>query len=234
MGKDATFGLERWQMAVIVCCVAGLLSAVYFIWSPDGNQDKLATALQAPAPAREMTIPDKVTKELATGKLAAFLVKPERRPVADVDFLDETGERRSIADWRGRVVLLNLWATWCAPCRKEMPELAELQRKLGGDAFEVVALSVDRKGAEASAKFLIEANAASLRLYIDRTADAVGKLQAIGLPATILIDRQGREIGRLLGPADWASDDALRLIATAIAEGQPRPAAKPEDGLTDS
>ena len=226
MSKDLTFGMETRQIAILIGCFAGLLAAAYGIYSisdeehnanPQSTAGQSSQTNQANIPVQ---IPSRVTKELATGKLTAFVVKKERKPVADIDFIDETGARRSLSEWRGRVVLLNLWATWCAPCRKEMPELAELQKLAGGDEFEVVALSVDRKGATASAKFLIEANATALKLYVDSTASALGPLQAIGLPASILIDRQGNEIGRLLGPAEWAGPDALRLIATALKEGQ--------------
>ena len=116
-------------------------------------------------------------------------------------------------------MLLNLWATWCAPCRKEMPTLAALEKKLGSKDFEVVAVSVDRKGAEASGAFLIANHATALKLYADPSATILEKVKAIGLPASILIDRQGREIGRMFGPADWSGPDAERLIHAALAEG---------------
>ena len=219
MSKDLTFGMERSQIAVVIACVAGLLAAVYWIYvlddSDGAHQVQAQQTSQTDKPA---SIPDKVTRALSTGELAAFVIHDTRKPVSDISFLDGSGKERSIADWRGKVVLINLWATWCAPCRKEMPELAELQRIMGGDDFEVVAISVDRKGAEASAKFLIEANATSLKLYIDRSAEILNPLRAVGLPATILIDRLGNEVGRILGPAEWASEDALRLIAAAIKE----------------
>jgi len=122
-----------------------------------------------------------------------------------------------LAKWKGKVVLLNLWATWCLPCRKEMPDLAALQKELGSNDFEVVALSVDRKGAEASSAFLKEVNASSLALYTDEQSKSLQALQAVGLPATLLIGRDGREIGRLLGPAEWASDEAKALVRAAMA-----------------
>ncbi|MBC8036816.1 MAG: TlpA family protein disulfide reductase [Rhizobiales bacterium] len=160
-----------------------------------------------------------VTKELSTGALAAFLVKPERKPVADIGFQDGDGRELKLSQWKGRVVLVNLWATWCGPCRKEMPALAELQTKLGSKDFEVVAISTDRKGVEASSAFLKETGATALKLYVEPTAQILNGLQALGLPATVLIDRQGREIGRLLGPAEWASPEAVALIQAALAEG---------------
>jgi hypothetical protein len=97
-----------------------------------------------------------------------------------------------------------------------MPSLDRLQKELGSGKFEVVAISVDRKGLDASKKFLAEAQVERLALYVDPTARLNSDLRAVGLPATLLIDREGREIGRLLGPAEWDSDDALRLIRTMI------------------
>ena len=160
----------------------------------------------------------KVTKELAKGHMAAFVVRPTREPAPDVDFFGKDGVALHMSQWRGRVVLVNLWATWCAPCRKEMPSLAGLQTSLGSKDFEVVAISMDRKGAEASGGFLAETGATSLKLYIDTRAAAIDKFQTPGLPSTILLDRQGNEIGRLLGPADWSSTEALTLNKAAIAE----------------
>lgn len=162
--------------------------------------------------------PSGISKDLATGTLAAFLVKPDRPALADAAFQDAEGKSLKLSDWKGRVALVNLWATWCAPCRKEMPDLAKLQKELGSDDFEVVAISVDRKGAEASAAFLKETGADSLRLYVEPTTAILNDIQALGLPATVLIDRQGREIGRLLGPADWASPEAIALVKAALAE----------------
>jgi len=160
-----------------------------------------------------------VTKELSTGALAAFLVKPERKLLPDIGFHDGAGKGLKISQWKGRVVLINLWATWCGPCRKEMPALAELQARLGSKDFEVVAISIDRKGIEASSAFLKETGAQALKLYVEPSSRILNELQALGLPATVLVDRKGREIGRLLGPAEWNSPEAVTLIQAAMAEG---------------
>ncbi|HUQ37591.1 MAG TPA: TlpA disulfide reductase family protein [Aestuariivirga sp.] len=157
-------------------------------------------------------------KGFAVGPMAAFLVKADRPPVPDLAFKDSTGSEVTLSKWQGRVVLLNLWATWCAPCRKEMPTLNEVQKQLGSKDFEVVALSVDRKGLEASAAFLKETKADALGLYIDETTTSLNMLQSLGLPVTLLIDRKGREIGRLLGPAEWNSAEAIALMKAALAE----------------
>jgi thiol-disulfide isomerase/thioredoxin len=132
--------------------------------------------------------------------------------------MDEAQTSLSLAQWKGRVVLVNLWATWCLPCRKEMPELAELQERLGSEDFEVVAISLDRQGAEVARPFLEEIGAEALKLYLDPSTGVLAGFRAVGHPATMLLDRQGREIGRMFGPANWASPEALRLIETAIAE----------------
>ena len=150
------------------------------------------------------------------GTMTAFVMRKEPVALPDIAFKDGQGNPVTLADWRGRVVLINLWATWCAPCRREMPALDRLQVKLGGDDFEVLAISVDRKGAEASAKFLNETGAENLALYVDETFKVARDLKAPGLPVTILVDRQGREIGRVTGPAEWDSEDALALIGAVI------------------
>lgn len=157
-------------------------------------------------------------KAFAVGPMAAFLVKADRPAVPDLVFKDSAGSEVKLSKWQGRVVLLNLWATWCAPCRKEMPTLNDVQKQLGSKDFEVVALSVDRKGLEASAAFLKETDADALGLYVDETSKSLESLQAFGLPATLLIDRKGREIGRLLGPAEWNSAEAVALMKAALSE----------------
>jgi thiol-disulfide isomerase/thioredoxin len=148
--------------------------------------------------------------------MAAFIKHPQPKDIAAFTFADGTGAAKDLSNWKGKVVVLNLWATWCAPCRKEMPELAKLQKLLGSTDFEVVAISEDLKGAEASAAFLKEAGADNLALYVDPKATALAALQSVGLPTTLLIDRNGKEVGRLLGPADWASEDAQKLVRAAL------------------
>lgn len=156
------------------------------------------------------------TNPLSQGQMASFVFRKDPEMVADVRFSDAGGAVRSLAEWRGRVVLLNLWATWCAPCRKEMPALDRLQQALGSERFEVVALSVDRAGIEGSRKFLDQIDVRALRLYVDPSARASVLLKAVGLPATLLIDAEGREIGRLTGPAEWDSEEARRLIEAVL------------------
>lgn len=138
------------------------------------------------------------------------------RPIPVIRFQDGTGREMSLAHFRGRAVLLNLWATWCPPCRKEMPSLDRLQSKLGGLDFEVVALSIDHEGTAVVQRFYNEIQLRALKVYVDPTTDAAGQLGIAGIPGTVLIDRAGREIGRALGPAEWDSQEAIALIAQAI------------------
>jgi len=159
-------------------------------------------------------------KPLNRGAMTTFVFKKQAMKIdKPPQFNGPDGQPVMLSDFKGKVVLLNLWATWCAPCRKEMPHLNELQEKLGGDQFEVVALSVDRGSAQKSKEFLMEVGATALKFYHDPSAKAGFSLMAIGMPTTLLFDREGREIGRLVGPAEWHSEDAKKLIRAAIAAG---------------
>ena len=197
------------KVAILIVALAVIAAAfgVYLKGEGDGK-------VEPPQPA----VQGSVSRALAIGAMAAFVVKAERKPAPEISFTPENGQATSLAPWKGRVVLVNLWATWCAPCRKEMPALAALQSEMGSKDFEVVAISVDRKGLEISAQFLKEVGATALKLYADPSTEALSQFQAVGLPASILIDRQGREIGRLLGPAEWNSPEAKALIKAAVEE----------------
>lgn len=131
------------------------------------------------------------------------------KPLPELRFQDGEGKARSLADFRGKVVLLNIWATWCTPCREEMPALDRLQAKLGGPDFEVVALSIDQQGAQAVRRFYDEVGVKALALYVDPSAQTGFKLATVGLPTTVIVDRAGREVGRRVGPAEW---DAPKLV----------------------
>jgi thiol-disulfide isomerase/thioredoxin len=154
--------------------------------------------------------------EANAASMAAFIRHPAPKDIGAFSFADGTGAPLDLSHWKGRVVLLNLWATWCAPCRKEMPELAKLQQEMGSADFEVVALSEDLKGAEASAAFLKDAKAEALALYVDPKATALEAVQSVGLPTTLLIDRNGKEVGRLLGPAQWNSEESKAIIKSVL------------------
>lgn len=149
---------------------------------------------------------------LSTGAMTTFVFKKVPEALPAVTFLDAAGKEVSLADFRGKTVLLNLWATWCAPCREEMPALDRLEAALGSEKFQVVALAVDKSGLEGAKKFLDEIGVKDLKVFADPTARDGTKLKVIGMPTTLLIDAQGREVGRLIGPAEWDSPEAKRLI----------------------
>ncbi len=157
---------------------------------------------------------------LAHGEVAALTMATSPLKLPDLAFWDADGKPRKLSDWRGKTVLVNLWATWCVPCRKEMPALDSLQTKLGGKDFEVVAINIDTRDPEKPKNFLKEANLTKLAYFTDTKAKvfqdlkSVGK--ALGMPTSILVDGQGCEIANLAGPAEWASDDAIALIKAAV------------------
>ncbi|MER8576591.1 TlpA family protein disulfide reductase [Mesorhizobium sp. M1338] len=146
-----------------------------------------------------------------------FAVQASPQPLPEIQFQDGDGQPKTLADFSGKVVLLNIWATWCAPCRKEMPTLDRLQAKLGGPDFEVVALSMDRGGPDKVKKFFAEIGIEHLALNIDTSAKAMFTLGALGLPMTLLIDRRGKEIARLIGPAEWDAPDMVDFIRSHFA-----------------
>ncbi len=145
-----------------------------------------------------------------------FIIHETPKAVAAIQFEDADGRSRSLSDFRGKIVLLNIWATWCVPCRKEMPTLDRLQTALGGADFEVVALSIDRR-MDVVRKFFADVGIQKLAMYLDSSAKATRQLGAVGLPTTLLVDREGREVGRLIGPAEWDSPDIAAFISCVIA-----------------
>jgi thiol-disulfide isomerase/thioredoxin len=156
---------------------------------------------------------------LATGEVAALTMASKPLQMPDLAFLDSNGEQKKLSDWKGRTVLLNLWATWCVPCRKEMPALDRLEGKLGGEKFAVVAVNIDTRDAEKPKAFLKDANLTRLGNYHDAKAKVFQELKSIGLalgmPTSVLIDGQGCQIGHMAGPAEWDSADAIKLISAA-------------------
>jgi thiol-disulfide isomerase/thioredoxin len=152
--------------------------------------------------------------QAANAEVSTFAFFPYHapRPVANVRFADAKGRMRDLASFHGKVVLLNIWATWCGPCRQEMPTLDRLQATLGGKDFEVVALSIDRGGQAAVSSFFDETDVRTLAIYVDATTEAQARLGIIGVPTTLLLDRQGREVGRVTGPAQWDSPEVIDTI----------------------
>ena len=157
---------------------------------------------------------------LAHGEVAALTMATAPLRLPDLAFEDADGKPKKLSDWRGKTVLVNLWATWCVPCRKEMPALDSLQTKLGGKDFEVVAINIDTRDAEKPKNFLKDGNLTKLAYFSDQKAkvfqDLKGIGRALGMPTSVLVDGQGCEIATIAGPADWDSDDAIKLITAAM------------------
>jgi thiol-disulfide isomerase/thioredoxin len=156
---------------------------------------------------------------LARGEVAALTMATRPLRIPDLTFEDANGKPRKLSEWRGRTVLVNLWATWCVPCRKEMPALDALQAKLAGPKFEVVAINIDTRDLERPRTFLKDEALTKLSFFADPKAKVFQELKAVGralgMPTSVLVDGAGCEIATIAGPAEWASDDAIKLITAA-------------------
>jgi thiol-disulfide isomerase/thioredoxin len=211
-GEDGVATRKRSRALVAAIVGLGTLAAVYGVVGAARNVGEPAcrSALDL---ARRM-------EPLAHGEVAAVKVADEARKLPDLAFRDASGEPKSLADWHGRTVLLNLWATWCVPCRREMPALDALQDKLGAPDFEVVAVNIDTRNLDKPKSWLREVGVDHLAYYSDANAKvfqdlkAIGK--AIGMPTTLIVDPNGCELASLAGPAEWASDDGVKLVGAAL------------------
>jgi thiol-disulfide isomerase/thioredoxin len=157
---------------------------------------------------------------LAHGEVAALTMATTPLKLPDLAFEDANGQPRKLSEWRGKTVLVNLWATWCVPCRREMPALDALQAKLGSANFQVVAINIDTRDPEKPKDFLKRANLTRLDYYSDDNAKVFQDLKsigrALGMPTSVLVDPHGCEIGTIAGPAEWNSGDAIKLITAAV------------------
>jgi thiol-disulfide isomerase/thioredoxin len=154
--------------------------------------------------------PPASTEVEKTGR--SFIIHETPLAVPELSFVDGEGHEMSLADFGGRTILLNIWATWCVPCREEMPALDRLQAKLGNSGFEVVPLSIDRNGLPAVNAFYQELGLEALGIYVDASGKAVGNLGAVGIPTTLLINPEGLEAGRLVGPAEWDGPEIIEIL----------------------
>ena len=156
---------------------------------------------------------------LVHGEVAAFAVAQKPFRVPDLAFKDAQGHDKRLSDWHGRTVLLNLWATWCVPCRREMPALDALEAKLGGPDFQVVAVNIDTRDPQKPLTFLKDQSIAHLAFFSDDSAHVFEDLKtagkAFGMPTTLIVDRSGCEIGNMAGPAEWSSDEGVKLVSAA-------------------
>lgn len=184
--------VSRLRLSIVLLAVA-----IYGIAAPAGN----AADGGATAPAQT---------------LKNFVPRTVPAPLPEIQFQDADGRLHNLAEFGGKVVLVNFWATWCAPCREEMPSLDRLQSAMGGDDFTVVIVSLDRAGYSKAAAFLDEIGVKNLTTFVDPKLKAARAIGALGLPVTVLLNRKGDEVGRLTGPAEWDSPAAQALIARYV------------------
>lgn len=204
---------RKWQI-VLVALVVGIGLGYAGVTRYNGFDAPAASGPCAPAVATAQRI-----SPLITGEVAALTPATKPLEVPDLIFNDAEGAPKKLSDFRGKTVLLNLWATWCVPCRKEMPALNTLQTKLGGDAFQVVAINIDTRDADKPKAFLADGNLTALPYFTDKSARVFQDLKAVGralgMPTSVLIDGRGCEIATIAGPAEWDSGSAVKLIEAA-------------------
>ena len=192
---------------------AALAGGIYVTLAGQGNDSVAAECVAAKADAAALD-------PLVGGEVAAFLVAEREDYLGDLAFTGEDGAPKTLADFAGRVVLVNLWATWCAPCRQEMPALDRLAAAAGGEDFAVVPISIDTGSADKPRAFLDSIGVANLPLYTDPSTEIFQEMKrrslALGLPVTLLLDRKGCRLGHINGPAEWDSEDGRRLIEAAV------------------
>jgi len=199
--------------ALAIIILAGI--GIYVMFGGSGNllTGNSATGTQACAGTVENA---KSLDAHISGEIAALQVIDRAEYIGDLQFKDREGKQKKLSDWNGRPILLNLWATWCAPCRREMPALQELERKEGGDKFQVVPVSVDLGEPVKSLAFYEKTGLTDLPFFHDGTMgvfnESKKKSLALGMPSTLILDRNACVLAVMNGPAEWASDDAVRFV----------------------
>lgn len=153
----------------------------------------------------------------------ALWPKAPAQPALSLAFTDMDGRPVTLGNFRGKVLLINLWATWCAPCRQEMPSLDRLEAKLGGSRFQVVPVSVDRGGVAIVRRFYEQVGVRHLAIFLDPSGAVLRQAAARGLPTTLLIDGEGQEIRRVVGPAEWDSAEVVDALEKALGAGKQAP-----------
>ncbi|MER9178991.1 TlpA disulfide reductase family protein [Mesorhizobium sp. M0767] len=214
---------------ILAALVAGVLAGAVAVYVRESSSGNKAPAQVAAGGGKDdvacaaKTDRAKKIAAAATGQVAALLPAYPPQSLKSVAFNGPDGKPTTIADHAGKTVLLNLWATWCAPCRAEMPALDALQKEMGSDAFQVVAVNVDAGDDAKPKKFLEDTGVKSLGYYRDATMalfnDVKTRGLALGLPVTMLIDGQGCLIAHMNGPAEWSGPDAKRLVEAALQPG---------------
>lgn len=222
MSVKKTLGLPAGKL-IAIAGLAGLLAggaAIYVKESLSGNATS-AVASADPAACPLAAAKAEAITPFSKGQVAAMRTVDEHRVLPDLVFDGPDGKKKTIADFAGKTLLVNLWATWCVPCREEMPALNALQKDLGSDRFEVVAINIDTGDDEKPKTFLDETKVHDLGFYRDASMGVFNTLKkeglAFGLPVTLLMDDKGCLISAMNGPAAWDSEDAKALINAALA-----------------
>ena len=196
-----------------IAATLGAIATVAFFVTRDGVDTNTADRINAPLAHEPATL-----EALLDGTMKKLRFQAKPQTVSQAAFTAADGSAASLSDYRGKYVLLNFWATWCAPCREEMPMLSALQTEFGGENFEVVTIATGRNPPPAMATFFDEIGVNNLPLNRDPKQMLAREMGVLGLPVTLIIDPQGREIARMVGGAEWDSPSALTLIRTLVAD----------------
>lgn len=175
-----------------------------------------ANRIAATTPLSELSGTQLEIAKLAEGPIKRLIVHREPLPLPEFSYADDKAATRSLNEAKGKITVLNIWATWCAPCLSEMPSINRLKARLGGPSFEVVALSVDRGGIERPRKYLRDIQANALEVFNNTDPKLPGLLKIDAYPTTIIIGRDGREIGRIAGAVEWDSPEVTKLLEAAL------------------
>jgi len=210
----------RYWRPVLVAAVLGAVTGLAAVYGIGGLQRNGTPGSVDPDCAPAVTAARRL-QPLVHGEIAALTLSETPRRLPDLAFRDSAGKEVRLSDFRGREVLLNLWATWCVPCRKEMPALDRLQAQTDAKEFAIVAINIDTGDPAKPRRFLSDVGIKNLPIYEDPSTNVFQELKrigrAVGLPTSILLDRNGCEIGYLAGPAEWSSEEARALVQAALA-----------------
>lgn len=214
MTKKRPLGLPSARL-IIIAAIAGLIAGVLAVYVNEGTSGNGALSAAA-VECKTATPKVEALKAAAKGQMASLVAATPPRLLPVLNFRDAAGQKKTLADFKGKLLLVNLWATWCIPCREEMPALNTLDRQRAGTDFDVVAINIDSGSDEKPKNFLNEHAVDHLALYRDDTMSVFNALKqeglAFGLPATLVLDKNGCLIGSMNGPASWDGEDARKLI----------------------